>query len=227
MSPSKVRPLVLRITMRPHNSVLSAATRTAGGRAIVYGVYRKDSTVLTLVRCEPRSLKGYKKFVEVLDASPKVRNLQILQKSKRSCLMVVEKDSCEFYDYTLGLGRPILFPYVLKKGYRLFTLIVPPDVGLDDVKRNLERYGKIVDLKRISASEAMDWIRNIMIADELRSVLTPAQRRVVEVALKRGYYDWPRRIQLDELSRILGVSKATVSEHLRKSEYRVLSLLLS
>jgi predicted DNA binding protein len=52
-------------------------------------------------------------------------------------------------------------------------------------------------------------------------VLSPRQREVFEYACQSGYYDWPRNVSATELATDLGISKATVTEHLRKAESRL------
>lgn len=58
-----------------------------------------------------------------------------------------------------------------------------------------------------------------------RSILSARQREVFELARERGYYNWPREINATDLAEELGVSKATVLEHLRKAEARLVDQL--
>jgi predicted DNA binding protein len=57
--------------------------------------------------------------------------------------------------------------------------------------------------------------------------LTDKQREVLLVAFKNGYYDIPRRINTKQLSEKFGIGNATLAEHLRKAERRLLINLLS
>jgi predicted DNA binding protein len=52
-------------------------------------------------------------------------------------------------------------------------------------------------------------------------ILSPRQREVFEYACQQGYYDWPRNVSATELANDLDISKATVTEHLRKAESRL------
>ncbi|AFK21078.1 ArsR family transcriptional regulator (plasmid) [Haloferax mediterranei ATCC 33500] len=61
----------------------------------------------------------------------------------------------------------------------------------------------------------------------LGSKLTSRQREVLAVAVERGYYESPRETTHEEIAAHLGVTTATVSEHLRKIERRVLSALVN
>ena len=56
--------------------------------------------------------------------------------------------------------------------------------------------------------------------------LTPRQTLALETAYRLGFYAFPRRTNLQEISRILGVSRSTTAELLRRAEGKMLALEL-
>ena len=52
--------------------------------------------------------------------------------------------------------------------------------------------------------------------------LSERQREVFDLARRRNYYQWPREVSAGDLADELGVSKATLLEHLRKAESKLL-----
>jgi hypothetical protein len=63
--------------------------------------------------------------------------------------------------------------------------------------------------------------------ESLLSKLTHRQRQMLLTAYALGYYDVPRRISSDDLSKHLNVDKSTVVEHLRKAERRLIGSIIA
>ena len=59
--------------------------------------------------------------------------------------------------------------------------------------------------------------------DESGVRLTDRQYEVVQAALEAGYFEWPRGVTSDELADELGISRATLLEHLRKAESKLIA----
>lgn len=58
----------------------------------------------------------------------------------------------------------------------------------------------------------------------VRDRLTDRQREVLELARRRGYYEWPRRVTQQELAAELDIAAATLTQHLRAAERRLIEL---
>lgn len=55
--------------------------------------------------------------------------------------------------------------------------------------------------------------------------LSEKQKQVIETAVQKGYYNFPRKINLDGLAKNLKLSKPTVQQHLRTAEKKLVPFL--
>ena len=89
------------------------------------------------------------------------------------------------------------------------------------IERMLSRFEKAgLRFKIVSAGEAT------FTPNSLLMTLTENQRKTLLVAFNKGYFHFPRKAGSEELAKSLGLSKATVSEHLRKAEKVLLNQIL-
>jgi hypothetical protein len=63
--------------------------------------------------------------------------------------------------------------------------------------------------------------------ESLLSKLTSRQRQILLTGYALGYYDVPRKISSDDLSRHLNVDKSTIVEHLRKAERKLIGSIIA
>ena len=51
---------------------------------------------------------------------------------------------------------------------------------------------------------------------------TENQKQALNLAIKNGYYDYPRKISIQDLAKHLDLSFSTFHAHLRKAEQKIL-----
>lgn len=83
------------------------------------------------------------------------------------------------------------------------------------VKRNYN--GKLLQLKQTK--------RYDIYMPKLLTRLSEKQKQAVSIAVKEGYYLFPRKIEIEKLAKIAKVSFSTFREHLRKAESKLIPLM--
>ena len=64
-------------------------------------------------------------------------------------------------------------------------------------------------------------ISNISIT-RLLPEITKKQKRALEIAINNGYYDYPKKVKMEKLAKIMGVSYSTYQAHLKKAEGHII-----
>ena len=150
-------------------------------------------------------------------------NIELLYKEKDGSLVVfIEGRSC--------VPKP---PKDIKQPKMLMTR--PPDF-LDVDRMKVEMIGKEDEIKKL-VHYANKWGDNSFKilgltsidakGESLLSKLTSRQRQILLTGYALGYYDVPRRISSDDLSKHLNVDKSTVVEHLRKAERKLIGSIIA
>jgi predicted DNA binding protein len=72
-------------------------------------------------------------------------------------------------------------------------------------------------------------IQNIKLGDiflpHIYPKLSPKQKETIELAVKNNYYEYPRKIHLEELAKIAKVKRQTLQENLRRAEKKLMPFL--
>ena len=151
-------------------------------------------------------------------------NIELLYKEKKdgSLVVFIEGRSC--------VPKP---PKDIKEPKMLMTR--PPDF-LDVDRMKVEMIGKENEIKKL-VHYANKWGDNSFKilgltsidtkGESLLSKLTSRQRQILLTGYALGYYDVPRRISSDDLSRHLNVDKSTIVEHLRKAERKLIGSIIA
>jgi predicted DNA binding protein len=187
----------------------------------------KHPTTIRILDCKPSETKdGVRQLVEVsadqdqldkivneVKASPLVKEAYVVQTKRGRMLgsLLTESAFCGTIMRTEAFCRSCFFQSKANPdGTVEWTLAFNKREALAELLDGMKN--EQVDVKILKLSSVAD-VEN----------LTSHQRSLVETALEEGFFDYPRRITLRELSKKMGISASTASEVLRRAERKILS----
>ena len=112
-----------------------------------------------------------------------------------------------------GEALPIRVSY--KDDYEIWNFLVPNKSvreKADAIRGSIESVARIEDIKIINPPNLMK--ENI--TDYLQFYLPPSTYFLINSLSEIGYFDFPRRVSIDDAARILGISKGFISKVSRK-----------
>jgi len=118
----------------------------------------------------------------------------------------------DLFDLNIKIETPIVFDEK-----KIILTVIGDQKSLDIIVNHYKKIGivKILHSKKMSFD-----------CNNILSVLTLKQMDVFLKAFKEGYYDFPRKISAKNFAKHIGKGKATILEHLRKSENKLFSEII-
>ncbi len=163
--------------------------------------------------------KGKEKYFQFVKKQPKYKNVEI-------------EGDFVVYAYEAPVKETHLQMYFTPEIFFIKPVTVKPD-GYEYIefgswdKKNLTNFMKKVKkwLKIYDFSIKKDKVTDIYLP-HLMPKLTEKQKNAVSIAYQQGYYEYPRKTNIERLSKTMKVSPSTFQEHLRKAEEKLMPFIL-
>lgn len=122
----------------------------------------------------------------------------------------MESEGCEVCNTILQHDAFLVSGKSLEDNMIMYSFMVPTSEAYQAILSDLERTGHKAFVRKIGKFQPQT------------GVLTENQERVFWVAMKSGFFDYPRQTDMAELAKKLGISAATLSEIIRRGTRRLL-----
>jgi hypothetical protein len=122
----------------------------------------------------------------------------------------LESEGCEVCNTILAHGAFLVSGKSMQDNIIAYSFIVPTFKAYQGIISDLKKTGYAVNVRKVGKFE------------QQIGILTENQERVFWLALKSGFFDFPRQIGTAELATKLGISPATLSEIMRRGTRRLL-----
>jgi predicted DNA binding protein len=124
--------------------------------------------------------------------------------------MWFESEGCEVCNTILSRDAFLVSGKSMEANTIMYSFMVPTFEAYTGIIQALEKTGHKVNILKMGKFEPKT------------GILTENQERIFWLALKGGFFDYPRKIGMRELSAKLGIKPATLSETIRRGTRRLL-----
>jgi predicted DNA binding protein len=122
----------------------------------------------------------------------------------------LESEGCEVCNTILAHDAFLVSGKSLEDNLITYSFMVPTFEAYQSIIGELQKTGHKVNVRKIGKFQ------------QQTGVLTENQERIFWLALKSGFFDYPRQVGMSELSAKIGISPATLSEIVRRGTRRLL-----
>ncbi|MBS7623855.1 helix-turn-helix domain-containing protein [Candidatus Bathyarchaeota archaeon] len=122
----------------------------------------------------------------------------------------IESEGCRVCNTILSHGTFLVSGRWITESTVMYSFIAPSFTAYRRIVSALERGGFKVKVLQVGKFESR------------MEVLTEKQQRILWIALQTGYFDYPKRIDSEALSRKLGITPSTLTEIIRRGTRRLL-----
>ncbi len=163
--------------------------------------------------------ESIKKFLKDLKKDKRVKALEIEGNSFFCIEVRKEKVPSTFKTEKLIFVKPV---FVDNKGYETWEIASWRKDILREFISNVKEEIKDTEILKIQQTKLTD-----VYYPHLMPKLTPNQKRAIELAFENGFYDFPKRINMEKLAEIMKVSTPTFCEHIKKAEKKLMPDIIS
>jgi predicted DNA binding protein len=119
-----------------------------------------------------------------------------------------------------------IYPVIYDSGWEYYRVVTFRSEEFGKLLKKLRANGFEVEILKKGAFEGFLASSLSPSADALFSKLTEKQMDSLVAAFIYGYYDRPRRTDIQSVAKKLGVPRSTFQEHLKKAERKVMSAII-
>lgn len=180
-------------------------------------------TKISVTDCKPFNKKGMTLLLEVRgDPNPVRQTVSAIRKLEGVRQVLEGEDKGETFPLLVVMDRPGICR--ASSDAAIICLDCPLNAEAQPASwRFIVR--RTSDLRQILSKLAREGVET-RIEDvsplDHKAPLTERQKDIVSTAVARGFFEFPRKISLTELSQLVGVKPSTLSEILRSAEKRIM-----
>ncbi|MCX8184538.1 MAG: helix-turn-helix domain-containing protein [Sulfolobales archaeon] len=203
----------------------------------------KDSNIMVVGANVAEIRKGYEKIyvvvlgdditisrvLEKLNTIKRVKKYEVLQKKRKYVKIGMLISKTNTMEAAVDYDATPLTTWIAFNGFERWTLGFHTVRQLREFIKTVSEHDYIEKYRITELPEyilSLDYFNLFSLLNGSLDRITSKQAKLLETAMKLGYYEWPRKINVSLLARELGTSRVAIAKILRKAEKNVVELFL-
>lgn len=155
-----------------------------------------------------------RKYIKFMKRSSSILEIEITHKSKLQywTRAVHSIEGASIHDTILENGCMTKLPIIISRGSQFHTILAPTQDEFTKMFDSLKERFSSVKIKRIRRYPT----------GIVAPLLTAKQTEAVGLAYVRGYYEIPRKCEIQEIAKEVGIKRVAMQERLRRAERAIL-----
>lgn len=191
---------------------------------IMYGYpmnYFEENNIITLIGVQ--IISGEQKNVDKYIKNIR-KKIKIEQISKNTIIFRTKiSKNVEYYKNLYNTKIFYQSPIIHTKGREIFTISSWDRKILEEIIKNVQynkntTHFKILQFKRTKMKE--------IFIPQLLDKLTSRQREILSIVKEEGYFEYPKKITIQNLAKKLKISKSTLHEIIKRGEAKIMNFYI-
>jgi predicted DNA binding protein len=202
-----------------------------GTGAIIETIYAEVScsrdgecVVIDLIMIPLGKPRVLSKVISALRSNKRVIWYKPVANIEHNILLLVSATCEESVRYMLN-ARKILVPQSrVNNGNEIYIILIRDKQELRNAAKDLESFSELISIRPVTIEKAMS--NSVVLSKPKYPRLTKREKEILGSAIREGFFEYPKRVRVDDIARIHGVSKAYVSITIRRAIRKIIESMM-
>lgn len=167
--------------------------------------------------------------IEGLQKHAKFVDIEVLARENNTALVKTEIQLTNAMSVIRKNHGYIVGPFYVRNGREVWQVGFDTSADVENALSELSKKNEfnVIGMQKITIEDFSKVVSALPLIIELINKiegLSATEKTALKAAIKYGFYEDPKKIKIDELSSLLGVSKGCLSRKLRRVEEKILSM---
>jgi len=182
-----------------------------------------ECVVIDLLKIRRSDANAFSKTIQAIKSNWRVISCQLVASMEGEMLVQVVSKCQDSVRFILNSHKIPVVRSMVRNGVEIYTVLAQDKHHIDSAAKEMQSISEIIDIRPIA-------LREVLLYAPTEKIKVPKlakrEKEILGTALREGFFEHPKRIKIENIARIHGVSKAYISVTIRKAVRKALEWLV-